>query len=122
MSKIASYEDLDVWNLSMDLCEAVYRATEAMPSEEKFALTAQIRRSAVSIPSNIAEGSGRFHTRELIQFLGVADGSLCELETQLKVAKRIKVLADISELLHLCSRVGQMLARLRQSLLSRPSK
>lgn len=73
----------------MDLAVAVYKSTEHFPREETYGLTSQLRRCAVSIPSNIAEGQGRLNTREFVQFLGVARGSVCELQTQLELARRL---------------------------------
>jgi four helix bundle protein len=73
----------------MDLTTAVYRITQTFPRGEMFGLASRLRRSALSIPSNIAEGQGRLNTRELRQFLGVARGSNCELQTQLEVARRL---------------------------------
>ncbi len=73
----------------MELTVAVYRLTQGFPHEEIYGLTSQMRRSAVSIPSNIAEGQGRLNTREFTQFLGIARGSNCELQTQLEIARRL---------------------------------
>jgi four helix bundle protein len=73
----------------MDLSVVVYRITESFPREETYGLSSQLRRSAVSIPSNIAEGQGRLNTREFKQFLGIARGSTCELQTQLELARRL---------------------------------
>jgi len=82
------YEDLRVWVDAIDLADVVYKTTRSFPRREDFGLTAQIRRSAVSIPANIAEGCGRYHTREFIQFLYVARGSLFELMTLLTLSLR----------------------------------
>lgn len=94
---IRTHKDLDVWNKSMELAEEIYQLTKGFPREERFGLTSQIRRSAISIPSNIAEGAARSSKREFIQFLYVAMGSLSEVETQLLLAKRLTFLsgADI---------------------------
>ncbi len=73
----------------MDLTIAIYRLTESFPREEVFGLVSQLRRSAVSISSNIAEGQGRLNTREFRQFLGISRGSLCELQTQLEIVRRL---------------------------------
>lgn len=78
---IQSYRDLDVWKKSVALVTDVYQATALFPKEEVYGLTSQIRRSAVSIPSNIAEGRGKRGTRDFVRFLNIAYGSLCELET-----------------------------------------
>jgi len=76
-SRVQSFRDLQVWQKSMELTVVVYRITQSFPREEAFGLTSQLRRSAVSIPSNIAEGQGRLNTREFRQFLGIARGSNC---------------------------------------------
>ncbi|HET6206028.1 MAG TPA: four helix bundle protein [Terracidiphilus sp.] len=88
-TRIHSFRDLQVWQKSMDLTMAVYRLTQAFPREEAFGLTSQLRRSSFSIPSNIAEGQGRLNTREFKQFLGIARGSTCEVQTQLEIARRL---------------------------------
>lgn len=83
------HKDLDVWKKSMDLVETIYKLTQTFPDTEKFGLTSQMRRCAVSIPSNIAEGSARKGDKELIHFLHIALGSLSELETQYLIAVRL---------------------------------
>jgi four helix bundle protein len=87
--RIRSYKDLDVWQRSMALAEDCYRATVEFPREEIYRMTAQIRRAAVSIPANIAEGYGRDQTGSFIQFLRIAQGSTRELETHLILSGRI---------------------------------
>ena len=84
-----SHRDLDVWKVAMDLVSEVYRLTKKYPKEELFSLTSQIRRCAVSIPSNIAEGAARNGKKEFIQFLYIALGSCAELETQLLIARKL---------------------------------
>jgi four helix bundle protein len=81
-----SFRDLQIWRKSMELTAVVYRLTNAFPREESFGLTSQLRRSAISIPSNIAEGHGRMKPREFKRFLLIARGSNCELQTQLELA------------------------------------
>lgn len=85
-----NHKDLEVWKKSMDLVESVYQMTNSFPDSEKFGLTNQIRRAVVSIPSNIAEGSGRKSDKELIQFIHIAIGSLAEVETQYLISLRLK--------------------------------
>lgn len=80
---LKNYKELNVWQSAYQLCLAIYKATKDFPKEELYGLTSQIRRSAVSVPSNIAEGYGRKTTREYIQALYIAYGSICELETQI---------------------------------------
>ncbi len=87
---MATHEDLDVWRLSMDLVEGIYKLTFDFPSEEKFGLISQLRRAAVSAPSNIAEGAARKSDKEYIQFLYISLGSIAEIETQLIIAKRLE--------------------------------
>lgn len=84
-----THKDLDVWQDSIGLYKDIYLLTKSFPSEELYGLTSQIRRSAVSIPSNIAEGSARNHNKEFVQFLYISLGSLAELETQLIIAQEI---------------------------------
>ena len=91
---IRSYRDLEVWQRGVDLVELIYKLTQSFPSEEKFGLTAQIRRAAVSIPSNIAEGWGRDSTKEYVHFVRIARSSLFEVETQLIIAHRLGYLNE----------------------------
>ena len=100
----------------MDLVEAIYRVTAALPADERFGLTAQLRRAAVSVPSNIAEGSARRTRAELIQFLHIARGSLSEIDTQLQIAHRLRMLAPDPELDELLDRVLAKLGALLNSL------
>ena len=86
---VKSYKDLEVWQRSMDLVVEIYRLTEKLPARETYALSDQIRRAAVSIPSNIAEGSGRNTTKEFIQFVYMSLGSACEVETQLLILEKV---------------------------------
>ncbi len=87
---LRTYKDLKVWGKSYSLCLEIYKITKRFPESEKFGLTSQLRRASVSIPSNIAEGYGRKTTKEYIYSLYVANGSLCELETQLMLAKDLQ--------------------------------
>lgn len=89
------HKDLDVWKQSMLLAEDIYALTKEFPSEERFGLSSQIKRAAVSIPSNIAEGAGRKGDKEFIQFLYIAMGSLSELETQLILSDRLQFVNSI---------------------------
>ena len=88
-----TYEDLRVWRRAMDLVLEVYRCTALFPRQEIYGLTSQMRRSAVSVPSNIAEGKGRFSRKELLQFLFHARGSLLELRTQITIARELGFLS-----------------------------
>jgi len=103
----------------MRLVEMIYRCTVAFPKEEVFGLSMQLRRSAVSVPSNIAEGAARNSQRELFQFLGVANGSLAELQTQLEIAVRLGFLEPGTGCSEQASRVGRILTGLRRSVRNR---
>ncbi len=93
-----SHKDLDVWNRAIDLVTIIYDVTKKFPKAEIYGITNQIRRAAVSIPSNIAEGAARKHAKEFVQFLYVLLGSASELETQLLISKNLKFLSnDVSE-------------------------
>jgi four helix bundle protein len=106
-----THKDLDVWKNSIELVKAVYKITSNFPKEELYSFTNQIRRAAVSIPSNLAEGAGRNHNKEFIQFLYIAQGSLSELETQLIIAKELDFIkGDILE--SLIIRLNQIRAQL----------
>jgi four helix bundle protein len=91
---IRTHKDLDVWNKSMELAEKLYNLTTNFPKDEQYGLISQIRRSAVSIPSNIAEGAARNSNKEFVQFLYIALGSLSEIETQLLLANRLKFIQE----------------------------
>ncbi len=104
-----SYRELNVYKVSMDLVEEVYRITKSYPKEETFGLVSQMRRCVISIPSNIAEGSGRHGTKEFIQFLYIANGSLSELETQLELSLRLKYVHDDTKIVESIKRIRKML-------------
>lgn len=110
------YKELHVWQKAMELVEEVYKLTGDFPKEEMYGLTSQIRRSAVSIPSNIAEGSSRAGTKEFIQFLSIARGSAAELETQLILSSRLGYSADNETALSLLTSVRQMTNALIRAL------
>jgi len=112
------FRDLLVWQRSMQLTAAVYRLTKSFPHDEIYGLTSQVRRSSVSIPSNIAEGQGRLGTGEFRQFLGVARGSNCELLTQLEIASMLGYCdaKGIEEAEGLSNEVGKMINAILQSL------
>jgi four helix bundle protein len=114
--KLTSYKDLLVWQKAMELTSAVYFVSIHFPQSESFGLTSQIRRSAISIPSNIAEGSNRGSTREYLQFLNIAMGSAAELETQLLLAKSIGYLDEPQSALADLDEVRRMLSGLIKSL------
>lgn len=105
------YQKLIVWQKAMDMVQEVYRLTKLLPTDERYSLTDQLRRAAVSVPSNIAEGQGRQHEKEYRQFLSIAKGSVCEVETQLIICVRIEYLKtdQIDNALALCEEISKML-------------
>ncbi len=113
---MAKYKELIVWQKSMDLVVDVYRTIDSLPNIERFALSDQIRRCSVSIPSNIAEGAGRNHTKEFVQFLSISLGSLYELQTQLEIANRIGYLDNTIELNRKTLEIEKMLNALITSI------
>ena len=118
---VKSFRDLRVWQAAVDVVESVYRLTQGFPKQEAYGLTSQIRRAAISIPSNIAEGHTREHNKEFLHHLSVAQASLAELETQLEIAKRLEYITseELSQVLQQLSSVGRQLYALRNSLLSK---
>lgn len=115
---ISSYRDLTVWQKGMDLAEACYRLTASFPREEVFGMTSQIRRAAVSVPANIAEGWGRDGKGEFVQFLRIAQGSLKELETHLLLTERVGLATAQSTrpILDTAEELGKMLRMLYRSI------
>jgi len=116
--KVRSYKDLLVWQKGMTLARVIYGITRQFPNEEKFGLVSQMRRAAVSIPSNIAEGQARHSTKEFIQFISLAEGSVAELETQLILAVDLGycVQPQVQEAFRLISDLRNMLNALRRTL------
>jgi len=118
MGTIKSFRELIVWQKSMDLAVGIYRATEKYPKSELFGLALQMRRAAVSIPSNIAEGQSRNSRNEFRHFLGIARGSLAELKTQIELSSRLEMLKaeDTAIFMNLIEEIGKMLSGLKRSL------
>jgi four helix bundle protein len=118
MSQVLTYRNLDAWKLGIALVEECYRSTARFPKSELYGLTSQIRRAAISIPSNIAEGQCRPTTRAYAHHVGIALGSHGELDTYIEIGSRLAMLPeeDKRRLLATADRVGQMLNRLHQSL------
>lgn len=118
MEKIKSYRDLDIWKKAIEIVKEIYALTDEFPKSEIYGITSQMRRSSVSIPSNIAEGFRRQHNKEYIQFLYIALGSCAELETQITIAKELNYLtADkeavlLEKLDHLCRMTTNLLKKL----------
>ena len=113
-----SYKELSVWQKSIDLVKQVYTLTKTFPKEERYALTDQIKRAVVSIPSNIAEGNGRNSTKDYIHFLNIARGSLYEVSTQIYIANQLGYIADnvYSELSDEIDIIGRMLNKLVKAI------
>jgi four helix bundle protein len=118
-----SYKDLIVWQRAMDLVVEVYSLTKLLPREELYGLTNQLRRAAVSIPSNIAEGNSRNTTREYVQFLNIALGSKAEAETQIEICERLGYLSEdqTETAVSLCHEVGKILNAIINKLSPKPS-
>ena len=115
---VQHYSDLIVWQKAMDLVVDIYTATQQFPSSEAFGLTSQMRRAAVSVPSNVAEGQGRSTTKDFVHFLHVARGSLQEVETQVLIAQRLGFMAEPARayLIRLTTEVARILNGLIRSL------
>jgi four helix bundle protein len=115
---VSCYRDLQVWQKARTLVKEVYQASKQFPKEELFALTNQIRRAAVSVPSNIAEGHARNSTKDFLRYLAIAIGSLAELETQLILAGDLDYLSTelLSRLLQAADEIGKMVSGLQKSL------
>ena len=119
MSSISSYKDLLIWKKGIVIVVKVYQLTKAFPSEELYALTNQIKRASVSIPSNIAEGYGRNTDKSFSHFIVISRGSLCELETQLIIAKELGFVVDFelyNEILELIIEESKMINAFSKSL------
>jgi four helix bundle protein len=118
------HEKLDVWRAAVDVVVVVYKGTESFPKEEKFGLTSQIRRAAVSIPANIAEGAARRSPKEFVHFISNAQGSASELETELLIARRLGYLQESPyiEMRDALDNIGRMLVGLARHLDGRISK
>ncbi len=115
---IKNYIDLLVWQKSMILVTEVYKLVKNLPSDEKFGLQSQIKRSAVSIPSNIAEGHSRWYKKEFLHHLSISYGSLAELETQLLIAERLRFIKhdEVQSVLEKTTEIGKMINGLRKKL------
>jgi len=116
MEKTGSHRDLLVYKRSMDLVVAIYQITSLFPDSEKFGLVSQLRRSAVSVPSNISEGAARQSTKEYIQFLYISLGSLAEIETQLEIAIRLNYCSEVEIQSLTIFHLKQMLLKMINSL------
>ena len=115
---MASYKELAVWQKAMELVEEIYRLIKLLPKEERYALSDQMRRAAISIPSNIAEGQARESKKEFLRFLAIAQGSRAELETQLEICIRLDYFseANASRSKELCDELGRMIYAMMKNL------
>jgi four helix bundle protein len=113
---VRDHRDLEVWQKAMDLAHQTYMVTKGFPSEERFGLSAQMRRASISVPCNIAEGAARRTTKDFVGFIHTARGSLAELETQVLLASRLGLLEQTTELLASVREVGRLLNGLIRSL------
>ena len=118
MTSVRSYRELIVWQKSIDLTVRIYKLTSRFPFEERYGLTSQMRRAAASVPANIAEGQARRSTGEFLQMLGIARGSLAELETFLTLSERLGLIRSetCDSLLEDCAEINKMLVGLMRSL------
>ncbi len=116
--KIRTYRDLDIWNAGIKLVKNIYELTETFPKHEIYGLVSQMRRAAVSIPSNIAEGFRRYHNKEYRQFLYISLGSCAELETQITIVKELNYIHKDKEIVllesldHICRMISNLIKKL----------
>ena len=120
---VKGYKDLEVWQKAMDLVVMCYQATKDFPKSEVYGLASQLQRAAVSIPANIAEGRSRKHSKEFVQHLSIAYGSLAELETHIQIARRLNYIGSDKEdqTLNKTAEIGRMINGLRNSIEKRAS-
>jgi len=116
--KIKTYRDLDIWTKGIKIVKKIYAITEKFPNIESYSLVSQMRRSAISIPSNIAEGFRRYHRKEYKQFLYISLGSCAELETQITIAKELSYIKNVEEqelledIDHICRMTSNLIKKL----------
>ena len=115
---IETYRDLEIWKKGIEVVKGIYKLTEKFPKQETYGLISQMRRSATSIPSNVAEGFKRYHNKEYKQFLHMTLGSCAELETQVTIAKELKCIQQSEEaiLLEKLDHIGRMISNLLKKL------
>jgi four helix bundle protein len=111
------HQSLDAWRQAMRLAKAIYLITRTFPREELYGLTSQVRRAAVSIPSNLAEGAARTSRKEFAQFISISIGSLSELETQMLIASELRYLSSQHEVFDQLERVAQLLSGLHRNII-----
>ncbi|MBA7611146.1 hypothetical protein ES703_18365 [subsurface metagenome] len=116
--KIRTYRDLDIWNVGIEVVKDIYKLTEKLPKQKMYGLVSQMRRSAVPIPSNVAEGFRRYHNKEYKQFLYTSLGSCAELETQITIARELKYIQEdkemrlLEKLDHICRMISNLIKKL----------
>jgi four helix bundle protein len=118
MPDLRGYRRLRAWELGMEVTQAIYATAAQLPSDERYGLASQMKRAAASVPMNLAEGYGR-GGREFVRFIGIAYGSLRELETAVELAQRLGMVPDVTELVRLTTELGKVLNGLRRSLVAR---
>lgn len=116
MGKITSFKDLDIWKKGIELVKEIYTLTGRFPNTELYGLASQMRRAAISIPSNTAEGFRRRHAKEFKHFLNIAIGSAAELETQIIIAKELRYLENDEHAIELIDHISRMIANLLKKL------
>ena len=123
MIKVKTYKDLIVWQKAMEMTTLLYKIIKKLPKEVTYTLSDQMRRAAISIPSNIAEGFGRNSKKEYLQFLYIANGSVCELETQLTLCVNINYLSETETqpIMDLLSEIGKIIMKITKNLNSNTS-
>jgi four helix bundle protein len=124
MAKLQSFRELIVWQKAMALTKEIYLSTRVFPKEETYGLTSQLRRASVSVAANIAEGQAHSTRGEFIQFLGIAKGSIAELETLPVLSKELNFITDedSKRLITSCEEISKLLAGLRKALLAKSSE
>ena len=117
-AKIQTYRDLEIWKVGIDVVKEIYVLTGGFPKHEMYSIVSQMRRAAISVPSNIAEGFKRYHNKEYKQFLYITLGSCAELETQITIAKELMYITGESEvkLLDKLDHIGRMISNLLKKL------
>ena len=115
---IKTYRDLEIWKKGIEVVKDIYKLTQKLPKQEMYGLVSQMRRSAISVPSNVAEGFKRFHNKEYKQFLHMSLGSCAELETQITIAKELRCIQENEEaiLLEKLDHIGRMISNLLKKL------
>ena len=122
MEEVKSYRNLIVWQKSIEVCTLIYRLTQDFPRDETFGITSQLKRAAISVPTNISEGHSRNSKKEYRHFVGIARCTLAEVETLITLTKNLQFTSEnkITEITDLCTEIGKMLTSLNRKLQSPP--